>query len=293
MKKVLVLGATGAIGRAALSILRRRGLSTRALVQGEAGALRSIADEVRVGEVTDPGSLAGVCDEVDVVISALGKPVSLFSNDDSSFHEVDFNGNANVLKEAATHGVKRFVYISIFGSEWFGDDFAVARAHRDFEELLQSSGLGYAILRPVGLFSGMLDFLTMAKRGAVITLGTGESRTNPIHHEDLAQLAVERMEGENAIDDAGGPDVYTRWEIGELACRAMGCDNHVRLPELAMAAGLPLVNIYDRNFFDELAFFKEVLTHDVVAPPYGTHHLEDFLLEAAEKMKAASTRPSP
>jgi len=286
---VLVIGATGALGKAALRMFKQRGIQTRALAvhEGQALKIRTLADEIWIGDATRPETLTGLCEDVDLVFSALGKPVSLFSEEKASFHEIDFHGNANVIKEAALAGVERFVYVSIFGSEAYGDDFAVARAHRDVERLLQSSGMAYTILRPVGLFSGFLDLLTMAQRGAVITLGTGEARTNPIHYDDLVDLAGDNLQGENVILEAGGPEIFTRWELGEMASQAMGCRTHVRIPDLAAGFALPLMRFYDQAFFDKLAFFKQVLTTDAVATPRGIRRLEDFFHEAAEKMKAA------
>lgn len=289
MNRVLVLGATGALGKALLKKLSQRGLRTRALAPTDDAArkIEAVADQVRVGDASRQETLATLCDDVDAVVSALGKPVSLFSNDDASFHDVDFRGNSNVLELALCRNVKRFIYISIYGSEFYGDDFALARAHRDFERLLKDSGISHTILRPVGLFSGILDLLKMAREGAVITIGTGEHKTNPIHHEDLAQLAVEHLDAGPDLREVGGPDVFTRWQIGEMVCKAMDCPGHVRVPDLAAGLGVPLVRLYDRNFFDKLAFFKEVLTRDAVAPPCGTHRLQSFVEEAARDLKAA------
>ncbi len=287
MKRILVVGASGALGRAILQELRHRGFATRALVTpGSEDKLTGLADEIRAGDALAPDSLAGICDEIDGVISALGKPVSLFRDDDSSFHDVDFLGNSNILEIALRRGVKHFVYISIFGSEAYGPDFAIARAHRDFENLLRSFPIHHAIIRPVGLFSGLRDLLLMAQKGAVITLGRGEARTNPIHHEDLAKIAVDHLEDERTLLEVGGPEIYTRWEIGEMACQAMNCENHVRLPDLAATIGIPLLHIYDRNFFDKLAFFKQVLTRDCVAPKAGTQRLPDYFATLAETLKA-------
>jgi uncharacterized protein YbjT (DUF2867 family) len=290
MNQVLVVGSSGAIGQALLRKLREKGLSTRALARNEADAekMRDLTDDLRLADARRPEAVSGLCDQIDAVISAMGKPVSLFSNDSSTFHDVDYAANSHILEQAHRRGVRRFVYISIFGSELYGNDLAIARSHRDFERLLAGSGMSHAILRPVGLFSAMTDLLRMARKGAVITLGRGAARTNPIHHEDLASLAIEQLDAsENILLEAGGPDILTRWEIGEMACEAMGCDMHVRLPDLAAHLALPMLQFYDRNFFHKLAFFKTVLTRDAVAPQRGQLRLKDFLQEAAQKIRAA------
>src|SRR5690625_1466775 len=70
---VLVAGATGYIGRHIVEALHDAGYRVRALVRNEA-KLEPVAhacDEVVLGEATDRDRLKGICEGVDVVVSAL------------------------------------------------------------------------------------------------------------------------------------------------------------------------------------------------------------------------------
>jgi len=67
--KALVTGATGFIGSFLARELQNRGFTVRALVLPEekAGTLKRSGIEIRRGDLTNEGSLAGLCDGVDIV----------------------------------------------------------------------------------------------------------------------------------------------------------------------------------------------------------------------------------
>jgi hypothetical protein len=71
-------------------------------------------DEKFVGEVTRPETLAGIAQDVDVVISAIG---ITRQRDGFSYEDVDYAGNANLLKEAVRSGVGKFVYVSVLHAD--------------------------------------------------------------------------------------------------------------------------------------------------------------------------------
>ena len=62
--KVLVVGATGALGRPVVQGLRARGVEVRALNRHpeQAANLAALGAEVVAGDLTDPASLARACD---------------------------------------------------------------------------------------------------------------------------------------------------------------------------------------------------------------------------------------
>jgi uncharacterized protein YbjT (DUF2867 family) len=287
MKKILIAGAAGGLGKEVLEELKRRGYYVKALAidDKDASKIKNIADEVAIGDASDPETLSGIMDNTDIVFSALGKSVSLFSPDDTSFFEVDYTANKNLIDKAKESGVKRFVYISIYGSDKFGE-FELAKVHRNVEKELFDSGMSYTIIRPVGMFTGLLDYIRMAKNGLIVTSGKGENKTNPIHEEDLAVLCADNIEEGEEIIEAGGPEIFTRNQIAELAREAVGDAVHIHIPEVIVEGSLPLVKMYNESFFDKLAFFNNVLTHDVVAPQYGSRKLKDYFEEMAGKVDA-------
>ncbi|MGH9902862.1 MAG: SDR family oxidoreductase, partial [Pyrinomonadaceae bacterium] len=216
-EKILVAGATGQLGARVLRELRARGYWTRALVRDagrlrevrdidgvddetaaaprqSAGAASVLADDVFVGDATRPETLGGVCDGIDVIVSTLGAPLTVaLSKGRDDYRGVDYLGNKHLLDRAVEAGVKKFVYVSVFGADRYGG-LEYVRAHEDFVRELRASSLDYAVVRPTGFFSAFAEILRMARKGRVALVGEGDKRTNPIHESDLAAVCGDAVE---------------------------------------------------------------------------------------------------
>ena len=90
------------------------------------------------------------------------------------------------------------------------------------------SGLSYAILRPAVLF-GKEDMLInniawFLRRFPVFgVFGDGKYRLQPIHVDDLAELAVEQGRTvKNVILDAIGPETFTYRELAQAIGKTIG-----------------------------------------------------------------------
>jgi uncharacterized protein YbjT (DUF2867 family) len=288
--KILVAGASGLIGWETLGLLKTAGHHIRSLSRdpGRAARLSAVADEVRLADAKAPRSLEGVCDSIDVVVSALGAPVSPASFARNSYLETDLAANLALLSVARTAGVRRFVYVSVHIEPSYAET-RYARAHTDFEDALRSSGLEYGIVRPTGVFGTFLQMLPMARLGVIPLIGDGRALSNPIHERDVAACIVDLAlgPGTQAELDAGGPEVLTRRAIAELAFRAVLKKPRLPTspPEIARfsAAMIGLVNPRSRDFID---FITLASTHDCVAPVRGQQRLGPYF-------EARSSRPGP
>jgi uncharacterized protein YbjT (DUF2867 family) len=137
-------------------------------------------------------------------------------------------GNTLVLFEAARRaGVRRVVHVSITNPaedsplEYFSGKARLERA-------LRESGLSHAILRPTVLF-GREDILinniawALRRFPFFAVFGDGSYRLQPIHVDDLADLAVaEGMRSENVIINAIGPETFTYRELVKAVGDAIG-----------------------------------------------------------------------
>lgn len=104
---IVLTGATGFIGSAALEdLLRRPGIRVRALARTP-GEAREGVEWVRA-DLADPASLRGVCEDA----TALVHLASYIGPDEERCRTVNVEGGAALLDEAARAGVKRVIHLS-------------------------------------------------------------------------------------------------------------------------------------------------------------------------------------
>ena len=125
--RVLLIGATGFLGRNILSRLAAEDLEVVAMVRSEA----DLGVPTRRGDILDLESLKAAMADVDVVIHGAGK-VSHDPDDAQQLFQLHVVGTENVLEAAAEVGVKRVVYISTSGTIAVSDD--LDRVARETDE---------------------------------------------------------------------------------------------------------------------------------------------------------------
>ena len=248
--KVLVAGATGAVGRHAVQQLLAAGHFVRALSCRPEPPAGPGSQEPHAAELTETITLAGSCAGIDAVIACAGASLHIGAiRQRAGFLHVDLQGNRNLLAEARRSGVRRFIYVS--------EDI---RAHERISEEVATSGIPSAMIRPTRLFSACARWLPWARAGFVPLLGSGAERTNPIHEAEVARACVEALSGGAERRTIGGPEIFTRHRLAEMAFDALG-----KPPRLLVVP--PAL----------LEFGCSVTRTDVIAPSYGTLRLGDYL----------------
>lgn len=280
--KILVAGASGALGTEIVKLLNEKGKKLRVVTRSDKGVskLSEFTDDVWKGDAANnPKGIKNITQNVTTVISALGKSVSLFSPSEESFYESDFQANKNLLDDAVRNGVRRFIYVSIKGAD-SSEDYSIARAHKLFENELKASGLNYTILRPVGFYSGLNDLAIMAKRKVIPLIGSGEAKTNSIHHKDLAEVVVSYLEEGPEISEVGGPNIHTRLEMAQMVEEIIG-GKIVKIPEpmAKLSADLGLPKIFSEGINDKLDYFTFITTNDMIGEIHGKISFREYLRE--------------
>jgi uncharacterized protein YbjT (DUF2867 family) len=162
----------------------------------------------------------------------------------------------------------------------------ITAAKERFVDALKDSGLEYSIIRPNGFFSDMKDFLAMAKSGRIYLFGDGEYKLNPIHGLDLARVVIDSITSPQEEFEAGGPDIFTQNEIGQLALKAMGKEGKVvHLPDFLRKAALGMMRTFTSSkTYGPIEFFLSMMAQDNVAPRHGVHRLDAFFREEGDKI---------
>jgi uncharacterized protein YbjT (DUF2867 family) len=279
--RVLVAGATGYLGGFVAREFKGRGYYVRALARSskKLDHMGDSLDEVVQAEVTQPVTLEGTCDGIDVVFSSVGITKQ---KGKLTFKDVDYQGNKNLLDVALRAGVKKFVYVSVFNGPNL-PHLAIVKAHEDFVAVLKASGMEYAVIRPTGFFSDMGEYMKMARKGKVYLFGDGSNRINPIHGADLAVTCVDAVDGTDAEIDVGGPEVLTHREIAELALNALGKPHKVSsVPVWLMRILVSITKVFNKHQGELLAFLTTAMSVDAVAPTSGTRTLEVHFRELSK-----------
>jgi uncharacterized protein YbjT (DUF2867 family) len=279
MKKILLFGATGNLGKEIAKEAVRRGYPLSAVVRNshKAASLAAITQNCIVADVTRPQALKDMCTGFDIVISALGKSVSPNDKSKTTFKDIDLAANSAILEEAKKSGVGKFVYVSALHSEKY-PHLEYFRVHHEFSERLKSSGINYSIIKPPAIFSAYSDVIEMAKKGQLMTIGAGDKKTNPIYEGDLAKICVDAIDANNAIIEAGGKNIYTRKQLNDIIQRQVNPAKKVRsVPAGLLKLSLPLIKLFDRNMYDKFAFISEVMQHDTIAPQVGAMEFEEYI----------------
>ena len=281
-KRVLVAGATGYLGAFVAKEFKKRGYFVRALVR-DPMKLMSAADdydEIIKGDVTQSETLRTVCDDIDLVFSSVGITKQ---KSGQTWKDVDYLGNTNLLDEAINAGVRKFIYVSVFNGA-FLKKLEIVKAHEDFVDELESSGIDYTIIRPNGFFSDMSEILKMAQKGSVYLFGDGESRVNPIHGADLAVICADAAANGIREINVGGPEVLTFRQIGHIAEDVLGQEvKIVTVPMWLANFAIAITRVFNRHAGELLAFFSYASTHDAIAPSAGSHTLKNYFSECLEQ----------
>ena len=230
-----------------------------------------------IADVCNKSTLSDICQNQEIVVSALGKSVSPNDKTRPGFEDVDFAGNMNILEEAIKSGVKKFVYVSAFHAEKYLH-LTYFNVHHRFAEELKKSGIDYSIIKPPAIFSAFIDMMGMAKKGQLVTIGKGDKKTNPIFEGDLAKICVQAIAEKNKTIEAGGMSVYTRRELNLIVQQEVDKSKKVRqIPLGLLKAALHFIKVFDKNLYDKFAFFTEVMQHDTIAPQMGELSFEEYI----------------
>lgn len=278
MRNVILFGSTGHLGKEIAKALLHSGHHVAAMVRNgtKAKEMVELSHRQIIADVTNTKNLTGICNNFEIVVSALGKSVSPNDKSKSSFEDIDLNANSVILNKAVRSGLTKFVYVSALGAERY-PHLEYFNTHHQFSEKLRQSGLGYSIIKPPALFSAFIDLMTMAKQGRLITLGKGDKLNNPIYEGDLATICVDAVDQQNAVAEAGGKEVLSRRQINEIIQSIVAPNKRVRrMPIGFVKASLPLMKIVSKNLYDKVAFFIEVMQHDFLAPKVGQTKLADY-----------------
>lgn len=247
---VLVIGASGFVGRQVARALLADGHTVRCLARDPA-RVHDLADagcEVVQGDVLDAASvesaLAGV-QAAYICIHTLSPQNANASG--QGFMGVEMTGLQNIVRACRPHGVRRLVYVTAIGTSPDAPS-AWLRGRWGTEQFLLTSGLDVSIIRPGMIVgrggTGFGAILGGAKRPLALGLGSGQQRMRTVAVADLVYYLIGVLGDPRTFGcayDVGSDDVLTTDEMIDVAAECLGRRHPVKvhIPRALLALFAP------------------------------------------------------
>jgi nucleoside-diphosphate-sugar epimerase len=221
--KLAITGGTGFVGSHLIPVALGAGYSIKALTRRDQPSLEGV-EWIR-GDLATRDALEQLVGDVDAIIHVAG---TISGHSAAEFEIGNVAGTLAMLAAATAGGVQRFVHVSSLAARepklsLYGGSKCRA------EELVHSSGLDWAIVRPPAVYGPgdreTLELFRMAKLGLMLMPPRG--RVSVIHADDLARLLL-ALTGPTAASnvlieaDDGKPGGWTHREFARALAAAVG-----------------------------------------------------------------------
>ena len=157
--------------------------------------------------------------------------------------DIAASNTERLVTAAREAGVQRLVHVSITNPSE-DSELPYFRGKALVENLIKSSGISYAIIRPTLIF-GTQDILLnniawfLRKFPLFPVGGTGEYRVQPVYVDDLATMMVAAgQDCTNRVFDAVGPETYTYEQLVSLIAKSTGSKAKLVHVPAALAMGM-------------------------------------------------------
>jgi uncharacterized protein YbjT (DUF2867 family) len=215
---VLIVGATGTLGRQVARHALDRGYRVRCLVrnQTKAAFLKEWGAELVKGNLCDRNTLTPALEGIDAVIDV----AATRATDSLNIKQVDWEGKVNLIQAAVAAGIKRYVFFSILNAEKY-PNVPLMEIKRCTELFLAESGLDYTILRPCGFMQGLISQYAIPILDDQSVWIAGDSTAIAyMNTQDIAKFAVRALEVPETAKrtfPVVGPRAWTSEEIVALS----------------------------------------------------------------------------
>ena len=260
--KLLVVGATGTLGRQVARRAIDEGHQVRCLVRNQRRAkfLKEWGAELIIGNICKKETIPPALEGVDAVIDAATARLE----DSASVKEVDWQGKVNLIQAVKKAGVERYIFFSILDAEKHRE-VPLMEIKYCTEKFLAESGLKYTTLKLCGFMQGLISQYAIPILDNQLVWVTGEN--SPIAYmntQDIAKFAVraaELPETANQTFPVVGTRTWGAEDIIKVCERLSGKEAKISRVPLGVLKAMRLITRYfkwSKNASDRLAF-AEVL----------------------------------
>jgi len=258
---LLVVGATGTLGRQIVRQALEEGHTVRCLVRSfrKASFLKEWGAELVRGDLCDRESLLPALEGVTAIVDA----VTARATDSLTIKQVDWEGNVALIQAAQNAGIERFIFLSILDAEKY-PDVPLMEIKRCVEGFLAESGLNYTVIRTAGFLQGLIGqyAIPILEKQAVWVMGNTAAIAY-IDTQDLAKFVIRALkvpETSKQTFSVVGTRAWEAYEIIRLCERLSGQEARITRMPLELLRGIRRVarffqwgwNLADRLSFTEV-----------------------------------------
>lgn len=250
-QQVLLTGANGFVGRALWALATGRGITVRAITRLPC-ELPGVGRSLSVYAMDEHTDWQAALARVGVVVHLAARVHVMVDNAENSldeFRRVNVQGTLNLARQAATAGVRRFIFISSAkvngeatqpGKPFTADDapaplgaYGVSKmeAEQGLHEIASQTGMEVVVIRPPlvygpGVKANFFTMMRWLQRGVPLPLGAIYNQRSLVALDNLVDLIVTCMTHPAAVNQtflvSDGEDVSTAELLRRLG-EAMNC----------------------------------------------------------------------
>ena len=263
MKKVLILGGTGFVGRHLCEKLAelpcRVTVVTRRRSNAQHLQMLPMLDIAELASM-EGASLMPLLAAHDAVVNL----VAILHGNEAAFEKAHVQLPLELARACDAAGQRRIVHISALGAS-VDSASMYQRSKARGEAVLLGSGLDVSVLRPSVIFGSEDKFLntfaSLQQVFPVIPLAGSSARFQPVWVEDVVTAIVKCLEDKTTIGqtfEACGPEVFTLRQLVQLAGRYSGVNSGEGRPVIGLPDSLARLQAW----LMELAPGEPILSRD-------------------------------
>ena len=190
--KILLVGATGTLGRQIAKKAVEEGHEVRCIVRNprKASFLQEWGCELTKGDLLQKDDINYALQDIEAVIdAATSRP-----DDSKSIYETDWEGKLNLFNECETNGVSRIIFLSILLTEEFRN-VPLMDVKFCTEKLLEESQFNYTIFKCAAFMQGVIgQFAIPILDSQAVWMNGSPTNIAYINTQDMANIIVSSLD---------------------------------------------------------------------------------------------------
>ena len=255
---LLVIGATGTLGRQIVLQALTKGYQVRCLVRNfrKANFLKEWGAELVYADLTRPETIPPCLKGITAVIDASTSR----ANELNSLRKVDWDGKLYLIEAAKAANIKRFIFFSAQNVEQF-ENIPLMKIKNGIELELKNSGINYTIFRLTGFYQGLIEqYAIPILENLPIWLTNENTCISYMDTQDIAKFCIRSLQIPKTVNQTfflSGSKGWVSSEIINLCEQLAGQKAKIqRIPLFLLQLTSKFFGFFEwgQNISDRLAF---------------------------------------